>query len=918
MKTFLTGLLSLCLAFPLFAQPAAKGIPLSYRHHKALSIPEAVEVRHTVNIQALQLAEQEAESLGMAPKVAEHIPVNYSPKNSGEWEMISGRLVWRLHLKMEGALALIVSYRDFLLPQGSELYLYTPQYTRILGAFTHQTHPQGGSFSTEMLPGEAAVLEWVAPAGKTETDIPELLETLRLEIDGLGYCFNKISVRHRPGMAQSGAKYGESEWCTININCSEGADWQETKKSVVQMLMFVNNGWYLCSGTLLNNTAQNIRPFIASAEHCLSGGTPDNIDFSKWQFTFDYEAPGCDDDEPLAPKTMVGCVFRAASPQKGGSDGLLLELSSKIPEEWGVLYCGWDRRDALPSDSIAINIHHPAGDIKKISLLGEMNIDYWPMYQSEGDTNAHIRVRYMPTEHGRSVTEGGSSGSGVFNTEHRFIATLTGGNTSCNNTAGYGYYGRLWYHWNRYGTDSSTRFDYWLDPLNTGAETLDAIYIDPAAPRIDLSRKVLETFRTDDYNQASQADTFFIKVVNLSEEVRIWTTEPFEVSADGNVFSTHTQRSESGTVYVRYNPHGIRRDSAWVYLTTQGFDTARVRVAGNSCVKLNLYPEEAENAHVGQSYSLQLQAQGSNAEYRYEISAGRLPEGLQLDTNGLISGTPIEFGFFYFTVRVSEPYLCDEYFNRSLYVVCDRIEEFPYIESFEEGRIPECYTQEYVKDSIDWQFISGMDNPESPVTAAAQGKYNAFFRAESYEGFATKLITPQLDLSRISDPELRFSFAQPVWITDQDELKVYVRTSALSEWRLLAWIEGNVAQWRDTVLSLPEPSGEYFVAFEGISHFGYGVAIDNIRIAQGTVANEKLPEAGQSLVCNNPVKDVLSVRMPEGMSSLSLYDPAGRLLLRIDNPSLNETIDMKRFSAGVYTLVVEAANTKESKKIIKQ
>lgn len=915
---FLMILLSVWVAVPLLAQPSQGGFPPSFIYDREKTVPQSVIVRHNIDIQALNAEEQEAESLGMAPRVAVHVPVNYNPENSGEWKMLAGKLVWRLRLRLDGALATLVSYSDFLLPEGSELYLYTPRYTRILGAFNHQTHPQGGSFSTEMLPGDEVVLEWVAPDGKTQADIPELLKTLRLEIDGLGYCFNKVSVQHRQGMARNGAKFGESEWCTININCSEGADWQETKKSVVQMLMLVNYGWYLCSGTLLNNTAQNIRPFIASAEHCLSGGSPQTIDFSKWQFTFHYEAPGCEDAEPLDAKTMVGCVYRAASPQKGGSDGLLLELSEKIPEEWGVLYCGWDRRNLLPSDSTAINIHHPAGDIKKISLLGQMKIDRWPMYQSEGDTGAHIRIKYMRTEHGRSVTEGGSSGSGVFNAEHRFIATLTGGNTSCNDTTGYGYYGRFWYHWDQYGTDSTTRFDYWLDPLKTGAETLDAIYIDPAAPRIDLSRKFLETFRTDDYNQPSAADTFSIKTANLSESVRIWTTEPFEVSADGNDFAVYVQKNGNGTVYVRYNPKSIRRDSAWVFLTSLGFDTVRVHVSGNSCVKLSLYPETTENAYVGQSYSLQLRAEGTDADYRYEITEGRLPEGLQLDTNGLVSGTPREFGFFPFTVRVAEPYLCDEYFNRSLYVVCNVIENFPYVEGFEEGQIPECYVQEYVKDCIDWQFISGVGNPEAPVTGAAQGKYNALFRAESYEGFSTKLITPQLDLSQVNNPALGFSFAQPAWVTDQDKLKVYAKNSAAGDWRLLADIEGNVPEWRDTLIGLPEPTAEYFVAFEGISHFGYGVVIDNIRIAESDVATEKMPEAQPVVVCNNPVKEELSVRLPQGARFLSLYDLSGRLLVKKINPDLTETIDMKRFPAGVYTLVVHTGKAMESKRIIKQ
>ncbi|MCM1530846.1 MAG: T9SS type A sorting domain-containing protein [Bacteroides sp.] len=923
-RKILASLLFGLAAFPLAAQVSFGGTPPSFAFGEAKSAPGVQVVEHNLDVQAMMEEEKIASTLGMAPKVAVNVPVNYSPQNAGQWESLpDGTLVWRLHMQLPGALAIIVSYGDFLLPQGSSLYLYTPRRTRVLGAYTERTHPQGGPFSTEMLPGDAVVLEYVAPQGSTEADIPQLLQRLRLQIDGLGYCFNQVSVRHRQGVQAGGAKFGESEWCTININCSEGNNWQETKKSVAQMLMYVDWSWYLCTGTLVNNTAQNLRPFIISAQHCLSGGDPETIDFSKWQFTFHYEAPGCEDAEPLNARTAVGCVYRASTPQKGGSDGLLLELTQRIPEEWNVLYAGWDRRDLIPADSTAIGIHHPAGDIKKISHLGHLKASKWPMYQSEGAENAHFEVKYMRTEHGRSVTEGGSSGSGIFNAEHRLIATLTGGNTSCNDTTGVGFYGRFWYHWNQYRTDTTadsvTQIGYWLDPLNTGAQTLDAIYIDPNAPRIDLSRKALEVFRTEDYNRPSAADTFAIRTANLIAPVKVWTVEPFEVSVNGGDFDVESRRDGSGLVYVRYNPKGIRRDSAYIYLTSDGCDTMCVQVTGNSCVQLSLEPELLPHAYAESPYSLQLQASGTDAAYTYEVVAGCLPQGISLDTNGLLAGTPQEFGLFRFTVRVSEPYLCDEYFERSLYVVCDVVEEFPWSEGFEGGQIPSCWTQEYVKDSVDWQFMGGVGNPEAPVTAAAQGSYNAMFRAESYDGFSTRLISPQLDLSRLKNPALSFSYAQPAWITDQDNLNVYAKNSATADWRLLAAFQGNIDRWRDTLIALPEPGAEYFVAFEGVAHFGYGVTVDNVRVAESNVANETDTEVQGRFRCNNPVEDMLYIEIAgEPAQRLSVCDLLGRVVLQRENPVSGQTVSLKELPAGTYIVLLQGRNYQETKKVIKK
>lgn len=932
MKRIATSVLGmLAMTAMLRAQIDFGGTPPSFRQGgaKAVSSVPVQKVEHHLDEVSLMEEEAEARLLGLPPRVAMNVAVDYSPATAGIWRSLpDGRPVWQLGLELPGAKAILVSYADFYLPEGVELYLYNPTKTAVLGSYRTATHPQGGSFSTRMLPGDAVIFELVLPKGLDEAAQKELKEQIRLDISGLGYCYNGISVHHLPGMAamqeaSNAPKYGESEWCTININCEEGEDWQVAKKSVTQMMMLVNNGWYVCTGTLLNNTAQNIRPFIASAWHCLSDGDPETIDFAQWQFTFDYESPGCENAEPLDAKTMVGCVYRASTPMKGGSDGLLLELTQEIPEEWGVWYSGWDRRNILPADSVLTNIHHPAGDIKKISVLKDLMVDQWPMEDKVGDTNAHIRVVYDSTQNGRSITEGGSSGSGAFNSDYRLVATLTGGNASCDYPDGYGYYGRLWYHWDQYGTDSTTQFAYWLDPLKTGQETIDGIYIDPNAPRVDLSREELPVFWPDDYTQPSEADTVSVKTANLTEPVRIWTTEPFEVSGNGTDFALESEREGDGLVYVRYNPQGIRRDTAFVYLCSSGSDTAKVYVIGNSCQPLTLEPEILEYAYVDASYSQQLQASGSDAEYTYEITEGRLPEGLALSPDGLISGTPVEFGLFPLTIRVSEPQLCDQFFARSLYVVCDVVDQFPFEEGFEEGLIPSCWTQEYVKDSVDWQFVAGVDNPEASITGAYEGGYNALFKAGSYEGWTTKLVTPQLDLSGLQNPVLSFAYAQPVWVTDQDQLKVYVKNAATADWTELLSFEGDMPQWQDTTVALPDPSNEYFVAFEGISHFGHGVVVDAVRIEQGEALPPSAAETSEPFRFryNNPVDDLLRIEW-EGRSveSMAVYDVMGRLVYRTSIGSGENSVEIPagNWNPGLYSIEMTAGNQIENIKIIKR
>ena len=53
----------------------------------------------------------------------------------------------------------------------------------------------------------------------------------------------------------------------VNINCEEGEAWQTEKNGVCQMTLPIGNYIYICSGALVNNTAEDLKPYILSALH---------------------------------------------------------------------------------------------------------------------------------------------------------------------------------------------------------------------------------------------------------------------------------------------------------------------------------------------------------------------------------------------------------------------------------------------------------------------------------------------------------------------------------------------------------------------------------------------------------------------------------------------------------------------------
>ncbi|MCD6330150.1 MAG: carboxypeptidase regulatory-like domain-containing protein, partial [Candidatus Cloacimonetes bacterium] len=149
-------------------------------------------------------------------------------------------------------------------------------------------------------------------------------------------------------------------------------------------------------------------------------------------------------------------------------------------------------------------------------------------------------------------------------------------------------------------------------------------------------------------------------------------------------------------------------------------------------------------------------------------------------------------------------------------------------EGFESAVPPVGWTQEYVSGTINW--IQATEGQYSNPPAAYEGTYLALFYNGSYDGFTTKLVTPEIAFSDSKDGELTFWHAQVNWVGDQDELNVYYKNSPTGTWTLLESYTTDVSTWTQRTISLPNTSSTYYIAFEGIANYGYGVCIDDVQV----------------------------------------------------------------------------------------
>ena len=448
-----------------FSQPSYGGQPLSFAKSNLLSNEiDHIEITPP-DIQAIIAEADYLEQNDGFYRIATIIPVNLNMENSGTWDYLEdGTKIWRIHINMEGAKGLALYYKDFHLPKHSQLFLYNQNRKQIIGAFDDRNNPKMFSnFSNEIIQGSDVYIEYI--------QYPQATENANIDIYKIAYVYRGVSqlIGKYENSSKDPGNPGDSGPCQVNVNCPEGADWQKQKRGIAEILVI--EGWSggLCTGSLINNTSNDGTPYFLTAGHC-GGSDPD---LCEWQFYFNYEASGCTNpSSPPSYNTVSGAIKKAIRDENTGSDMLLLELNTDQATlaSFNAYYNGWYRgTDASPS---GVSIHHPSGDIKKISTYtAPLTSDTWQ--GDDSPQNAWWRAYWVQTQTNWGVMEGGSSGAPIFNNNQLIVGTHTGGASYCNGPTNeqYDLFGKFDYHWTSNGATANNQLKPWLDPNNIGVYT---------------------------------------------------------------------------------------------------------------------------------------------------------------------------------------------------------------------------------------------------------------------------------------------------------------------------------------------------------------------------------------------------------------------------------------------------------------
>lgn len=432
MKKSVLSLAMLLVAMFSFAQITDMGGPIGWKDKLAPNKDTPVHAMPDFDLAAIQAEDVINDAAKDAPWRFGYSHETDIKFEDGIWmDLPGGNRLWRAEITSEGAMTMNLLLEDVYFPEGAHFYMYDIDQTNRVGAYTSRNHRPDGLLGTELVHGDHIVVEYFEPAavsGQGRFTIETVVHGYR--------SLDRVQEDLLKGLNDSGD-------CNIDVECPLGVGWENEIRSVA---MIVINGSGICTGALINNTCEDGRPLFLTANHCLGGST------GNWAFRFNWKSPAtsasCATTAPSAnpgppyDETANGATVLVSG---GQADHALLEMTGMTvndAQSWSLYYAGWNHDDTESSANVAnaMGIHHPSGDVMKICREGDA-----PYHDNTGGAAV-----WWIDQWEEGVTEPGSSGSPLFDQNHRIIGQLYGGGAACSGTQNNGsfdYYGRLGVSW---------------------------------------------------------------------------------------------------------------------------------------------------------------------------------------------------------------------------------------------------------------------------------------------------------------------------------------------------------------------------------------------------------------------------------------------------------------------------------------
>lgn len=373
--------------------------------------------------------------------------VDITPYNSGTTFTSDGYRVWRAGIASPGAKALSVVFTEFNIPDGAKLFLYNPSQSLILGSFSSENNNPNGILPVQPLPADSLIIEYQEPVEASGNGFKG-----RLRIGYASHNFFDINGYLKKTNPDGG------------INCSPQAYLREPENQAISASCLIyttgtdkSQSWY-GSGSLINNP--DGKPYVISANHVFYEGK-----YAPTSVFFIQNHKVMDGVRGSAELSMAGANSVAAAQDL---DLALVELYQMPPKDYRPYLAGWDANEIAGYNSPYKCLHHPNGDFTKISYATVTATASKANFETQKFTQKSF---WRISRWSEGATQGGSSGSPLFNSDGRIIGCLTGGSSVCSNPVD-DYFWQLSFAWD-FHVDSNMQLKHWLDPHNQGIKSMD-------------------------------------------------------------------------------------------------------------------------------------------------------------------------------------------------------------------------------------------------------------------------------------------------------------------------------------------------------------------------------------------------------------------------------------------------------------
>ncbi|MEE9293658.1 MAG: hypothetical protein V3W34_01665 [Phycisphaerae bacterium] len=383
------------IEFPPTPVPVSRGIPEAFQERRNIHVLPVLAVAE------IQAADAELrkkignifpgpERVGVVRSVGAN-PLSIARGSALKKKTPDGADVWTLAIRSPGAFGTRLHFSGFDVGAGSVL-VYAEGASGIIarGPYTRKGPNKNGEFWTSSLPGDTVFIE----VSGTDNPIFEIKEIVHFDKHPGG-----VGAEEAQGLLP----------CQADANCfstdTAGRD------ATGQMNYNLGAGSFLCSGTVLNDDdPETSVPYFLTAFHCLSTQAAVDTLEVVWRWGTD-SCNGALPDFFALPRTDGGTLLET-NPTNTGNDMTFIRLDGvAVTDQAG------STNAALPSS--VQGYHHPAGSWKR-GTTSTNNRVVTPCLNTP-TSNYHYVVETV------GVTEGGSSGSAIFDGGSRVMGQLLGG-----------------------------------------------------------------------------------------------------------------------------------------------------------------------------------------------------------------------------------------------------------------------------------------------------------------------------------------------------------------------------------------------------------------------------------------------------------------------------------------------------------